>query len=55
MYDFHKSRKKGDDMTFSHAFFLKDKKHLLNQIKRKSNSQHPLKILKKTIISDPGA
>ena len=44
MYDFHKFKKKGsDDQVFKHPFFLKDKRNLLGQIKRKSNSSHPIK------------
>lgn len=47
MYDFHKSKRKGTtDQVFKHPFFLKDKRHLLPQIRRKSNSNHPHKIQK---------
>jgi hypothetical protein len=53
MYDFHKSRKKSDiQQVFKHPFFLKDKKHLLPQIKRKSNSLHPLKVLRQQVMEE---
>ena len=44
MYDFHKSKRKDVPYQyFQHIFFQKDQKQILHQIKRKSNSNHPLK------------
>ena len=44
MYDFYKKNKLADnsatDHIFTHPFFLRGKKHLLNTIKRKTNLKH---------------
>lgn len=54
MYDFHKFKKKGcDDQVFKHPFFLRDKRNLLSQIKRKSNSSHPVR--KQKVDVEPGS
>ena len=48
MFDFHKSKVKGsNEQIFKHPYFLQGKKNLLPQIKRKSNSSHPLRAQKK--------
>ena len=52
MYDFHKTKVKGShEQIFKHPFFLQGKKNLLPQIKRKSNSNHPLRALKKQALA----
>ena len=54
MYDFHKHKVKGTNwQVFKHAFFIKGKRHLLPQIKRKSNSSHPHKIIKEKMKDSP--
>jgi hypothetical protein len=37
MYDFHKSRNEKNQECFQHEFFLRGKKHLLAQIRRKQS------------------
>eukprot|EP00347_Sterkiella_histriomuscorum_P008992 403342943 len=38
MYDFHKTKRSNNEHCFKHPFFLRGKKHLLQEIKRKSNT-----------------
>ena len=48
MYDFHKAKTRGTNyQVFKHPFFLQGQKNLSPQIKRKSNSNHPLRVQKR--------
>ena len=40
MYDFHKRQKTRDCLVFYHDFFKRDNRHLLQQIKRKTNPNY---------------
>lgn len=40
MYDFHKRRRSSQEIIFYHEFFVRGRRDLLSQIKRKTNSQY---------------
>lgn len=54
MYDFHKSRNAKNQECFNHPFFIKGKKSLLSQIRRKNAVPKDMKDMKDTTMNNLG-